>query len=36
VRYGERLYGTTNIRRWRDGRPLLKMLLYAMRRLKFV
>jgi hypothetical protein len=36
VRYGERTYGDTNIQRWSHGWLLLKMLLRAMRRLKFV
>src|SRR5256885_6192883 len=36
VRYGERTYGQTNIRRWRDGWLLLKMAFVAMRRLKLV
>lgn len=36
VRYGERKYGETNIRRWTHGWLLLKMLFLAMRRLKFV
>lgn len=36
VRYGERAYGDTNIQRWSHGWLLLKMLLKAMHRLKFV
>jgi SAM-dependent methyltransferase len=36
VRYGERTYGDTNIQRWSHGWLLLKMLLRAMRKLKFV
>ncbi len=36
VRYRERTYGETNIQRWKHGWLLLKMLLVAMRRLKFV
>ncbi len=36
VRYRNRTYGTTNISRWRDGFRLLRMLLKAARRLKFV
>ena len=36
VRYGERTYGDTNIQRWSHGWLLLKMLLRAMHRLKFV
>jgi hypothetical protein len=35
VRYRERTYGTTNIRRWREGWMLLRMLAFAARRLKF-
>lgn len=36
VRYAERTYGDTNIQRWRHGMILLRMILLAMRRLKFV
>ena len=36
VRYHERTYGETNIQRWRHGMILLRMVLYAMRRIKFV
>ena len=36
VRYRERSYGTTNISRWKHGFLLLRMLLLAARRLKFV
>jgi ubiquinone/menaquinone biosynthesis C-methylase UbiE len=36
VRYRERTYGQTNIQRWSHGWLLLRMLLLAMRRLKFV
>jgi hypothetical protein len=36
VRYHERTYGTSNIQRWRHGWLLLRMLLVAARRLKFV
>lgn len=36
VRYGERTYGETNIQRWRHGVLLLRMVLLAARRLKFV
>ncbi len=35
VRYEERRYGDTNIRRWRDGFYLLRMVLFGMRKLKF-
>jgi glycosyltransferase involved in cell wall biosynthesis len=35
VRYRERRYGTTNIRRWRHGWMLLKMVAFGLRRLKF-
>lgn len=37
IRYRERKYGTTNIvHRWRHGWLLLRMLVFASRRLKFV
>ncbi|MBI4873879.1 MAG: glycosyltransferase [Acidobacteria bacterium] len=36
VRYGERTYGETNIRRWSHGWLLVRMLALALRRLKFV
>jgi len=36
IRYRQRTYGTTNIRRWRHGLLLLRMLPVAARRLKFV
>jgi SAM-dependent methyltransferase len=36
IRYGERTYGKTNIQRWRHGVLLLRMVLLALRRLKFV
>ncbi len=36
VRYGERTYGDTNIRRWHDGAILLRMVIYSLRRLKLV
>jgi len=36
IRYGQRTYGTTNIRRWSHGLLLLRMLVLAARRLKFV
>jgi ubiquinone/menaquinone biosynthesis C-methylase UbiE len=36
VRYGERTYGETNIQRWSHGWLLLRMVLLAMRRIKFV
>jgi SAM-dependent methyltransferase len=36
VRYRERTYGRTNIRRWRHGWMLLKMVGFAALRLKFV
>lgn len=36
VRYEERVYGETNIQRWRHGVLLLKMVVFAMRRIKFV
>jgi hypothetical protein len=36
IRYKERFYGDTNIQRWRHGVMLLRMVLFAARRLKFV
>ena len=36
IRYAERTYGTTNIQRWKHGRLLLKMVLFAARRIKFI
>jgi len=36
VRYRERVYGTTNIQRWRHGVLLLRMTAFAAMRLKFV
>jgi glycosyltransferase involved in cell wall biosynthesis len=36
VHYRERKYGTTNIQRWRHGLILLRMLVFAARRLKFL
>ncbi len=36
IRYRERFYGETNINRWRHGVILLRMVLFAARRLKFV
>jgi SAM-dependent methyltransferase len=36
VRYRERTYGITNIRRWKHGWMLLRMVLVAMVRIKFV
>jgi hypothetical protein len=36
IRYRERTYGSTNIRRWRHGWMLLKMVAFAARRIKFV
>jgi len=36
IRYRERTYGNTNIQRWRHGWLLLKMILFAARRIKFV
>ncbi|MBW1742318.1 MAG: glycosyltransferase [Deltaproteobacteria bacterium] len=35
IRYQERTYGSTNIRRWRHGVLLFRMLIVAARRLKF-
>ncbi len=36
VRYRQRRYGTTNIRRWSHGWLLLRMVAFAARRIKFV
>jgi hypothetical protein len=36
VRYYERTYGRTNINRWRHGLILLKMVVFAARKLKFI
>jgi SAM-dependent methyltransferase len=36
IRYRERIYGTTNIQRWRSGWVLLKMCVFAAGRIKFV
>ena len=36
IRYRARTYGDTNIRRWRHGWLLLRMVLFAARRLKFL
>ena len=36
IRYRERTYGTTNIDRWKHGWLLLRMVLFAAKRLKFV
>ncbi|HEX8992360.1 MAG TPA: bifunctional class I SAM-dependent methyltransferase/glycosyltransferase family 2 protein [Anaerolineales bacterium] len=36
IRYRERTYGSTNISRWRHGLLLLRMVLFAARRMKFV
>ena len=35
VRYRDRTYGTTNIQRWKHGWLLLRMVLFAARKLKF-
>ncbi|MEA2736239.1 MAG: hypothetical protein QOE14_2690 [Humisphaera sp.] len=36
IRYRERVYGETNIQRWRHGWLLLQMVMFAARKLKFV
>jgi glycosyltransferase involved in cell wall biosynthesis len=36
IRYRERIYGTTNIQRWKHGWLLLNMVLFAAHRIKFV
>jgi ubiquinone/menaquinone biosynthesis C-methylase UbiE len=36
IRYRQRTYGTTNIQRWRHGLLLMRMVVFAARRIKFV
>ena len=36
IRYQERVYGTTNIQRWKHGWMLLKMVFFAMGKIKFI
>ena len=36
VRYHERSYGTTNIKRWQHGLLLLRMVFFALKKIKFV
>jgi hypothetical protein len=36
IRYRERTYGSTNIQRWSHGWLLLRMVMFAAKRLKFV
>ena len=36
IRYRERTYGSTNIQRWKHGWLLVKMVMFAAKRLKFV
>ena len=36
IRYKERVYGTTNIQRWRHGWMLVKMVFFALGKIKFV
>jgi SAM-dependent methyltransferase len=36
IRYAARTYGSTNIHRWRHGWLLLRMVMFAARRLKFI
>lgn len=36
IRYRERVYGTTNISRWRHGVLLIRMIAFAARRIKFI
>jgi hypothetical protein len=35
IRYAERTYGRTNISRWKHGWLLLRMMFFALRRIKF-
>lgn len=36
IRYKERVYGETNIQRWRHGLILLRMVIFALNKIKFV
>ncbi|HEX2852165.1 MAG TPA: glycosyltransferase family 2 protein, partial [Opitutaceae bacterium] len=36
IRYRERTYGTTNIQRWKHGWLLLRMVMFAARKIKFI
>lgn len=36
IRYQDRFYGQTNINRWRDGTLLIRMVIFAARKIKFV
>jgi ubiquinone/menaquinone biosynthesis C-methylase UbiE len=36
IRYFDRVYGTTNIQRWRHGWMLIKMVIFALGKIKFV
>ena len=36
IRYRERTYGTTNISRWKHGLLLLRMVFFALKRIKFI
>jgi len=36
IRYRERTYGTTNIQRWKHGWLLLKMVVFSLRKIKFI
>jgi hypothetical protein len=36
IRYTERKYGSTNIDRWKHGWLLLRMTMYAMKKIKFI
>ena len=36
IRYRARIYGSTNIQRWRHGWLLIKMVVFAARRIKFI
>jgi hypothetical protein len=36
IRYRDRTYGETNISRWKHGWLLLKMVIFAARRIKFI
>jgi len=36
IRYKDRVYGETNISRWKHGVILLRMVIFAARRIKFI
>ena len=36
IHYADRTYGATSMQRWRDGWLLLRMVIFAAKKLKFV